>query len=235
MCLGHRVATPLSPHAPSGDEPVLTERLDDRERTLDPRVVITWRIFGGLGLLFPLGGASIVLLLLLDTLRWLSPWPWPRAPAGRGDLVSGRSLPRWRWRLTDLALELRHGVLVHQHEAVPYFRIQQIDVEEGPVDRLLGLATLQVTTASASGSGALPGHRRGGRPPVRAELLLRPRRRGDVNVAEHHRRRGHPMRVCVHGGPDPAQAPSALPFVEPRRLHPASVVLGVPSPRRSRP
>jgi uncharacterized protein len=167
---------------------VLTERLDDRERTLDPKVVITWRIFGGLGLLFPLGGASIVLLLLLDTLRWV-----PLAVAAALLLVAvtwypGARYRRWRWRLTDLALELRFGVLVHRYEAVPYFRIQQIDIERGPVDRLLGLATLQVTTASASGSGALPGIAEEDAPLVRQELLLRATEAigehgGDVNDA----------------------------------------------------
>jgi uncharacterized protein len=80
---------------------------------------------------------------------------------------------RWRWRLTDLSLELRYGVVVHRRESVPYFRIQQIDVAQGPMDRLLELATLQVTTASASGSVALPGIPAGDAPGIRAELLAR--------------------------------------------------------------
>jgi membrane protein YdbS with pleckstrin-like domain len=88
---------------------------------------------------------------------------------------------RWRWRLTDLALELRYGVLVRQYEAVPYFRIQQIDITQGPIDRMLGLATLIVTTASASGSATLPGIAADEAPPVRAELLAR----AANAVAEH--------------------------------------------------
>ncbi|WP_165403784.1 PH domain-containing protein [Egicoccus halophilus] len=87
---------------------------------------------------------------------------WPRA-----------QFRRWHWRLTDLAIELRHGVVVHRHQAVPYFRIQQIDVAQGPLDRLLGLATLQVTTASASGSAALPGIPAADAPDVRIDLLAR--------------------------------------------------------------
>jgi len=88
---------------------------------------------------------------------------------------------RWRWRLGKLALELRSGILVHQQQAVPYFRIQQIDVVRGPIERLLGLSTLQVTTASASGSALLPGLAAGDAPTVRAELL----RRAALAIADH--------------------------------------------------
>lgn len=169
-------------------EPQPHERLDDRERSLHPKVVLTWRIFGGLGLFFPLAGISITLIFLLDTLRWL--------PAAVSLVIlilgitwyPGARYRRWRWQLTDRALEMRYGVIVHRHEAVPYFRVQQIDIERGPVDRLLGLATLQVTTASASGSGSLPGIAESEAPLVRQELLLRAAEAigdhgGDVNDA----------------------------------------------------
>ena len=174
--------------ASTPDEPELAERLDDRERSLHPKVVLTWRIFGGIGLLFPLAGISIPSWFLLDTLAWL-----PAAIALVLLVLGVTWYPnaryrRWRWQLTERALEMRYGVVVHRHEAVPYFRVQQIDIERGPVDRLLGLATLQVTTASASGSGSLPGIAEGEAPLVRQELLLRAAEAighhgGDVNDA----------------------------------------------------
>ncbi|MFA9443867.1 PH domain-containing protein [Egicoccus sp. AB-alg6-2] len=147
--------------------------MDERERALDPRVVQVWRAGNGLAVLLPLGIPAVVaplvvgrwglvatgvaVLLFLLAVAW-----WPRA-----------KYRRWRWRLTDLALELHHGVVVHRHQAVPYFRIQQIDVIQGPLDRLLGLASLQVTTASASGSAGLPGIAAADAPKVRIELLAR--------------------------------------------------------------
>ncbi|MFA9431539.1 PH domain-containing protein [Egicoccus sp. AB-alg2] len=147
--------------------------LDDRERRLDPRIVQVWRVGNGIGALFVLGppavfapllfgrwGYVITVLAAALALAWIV--AWPRA-----------QYRRWRWQLTDLALELRHGVVVRRHQAVPYFRIQQIDVAQGPVDRLLGLATLQVTTASASGSAALPGIPADDAPGIRVELLAR--------------------------------------------------------------
>lgn len=174
--------------APRAEEPQLTERLDDRERSLHPKVVLTWRIFGGIGLFLPLAGVSIPSWFLLDTLGWLP------AAVALVILVLGVTwypkvrYRRWRWQLTERALEMRYGVVVHRHEAVPYFRVQQIDIERGPVDRLLGLATLQVTTASASGSGSLPGIAEAEAPLVRQELLMRAAEAighhgGDVNDA----------------------------------------------------
>ena len=44
---------------------------------------------------------------------------------------------------------------------------------EGPIERLLGLATLRVTTASATGSVDLPGLTAVLAPEVRSELLAR--------------------------------------------------------------
>lgn len=120
---------------------------------LVPGSVIAWVLLDRWGLLVPLGGVALLAVF--------TGW-YPRA---RWD--------RWRWRLDDRALELSYGVVVRTHEAVPYFRIQQIDVTQGPLDRLLGLATLQVTTASASGSASLPGVPGEQAPLVRAELLAR--------------------------------------------------------------
>jgi uncharacterized protein len=148
--------------------------MDDRERSLDPRIVQVWRVFGGLGLLLPLLPLTAIGGLVVDgPLRPAIPVVAFLLLALYVAFYPPARFRRWRWRLTPLALELRYGVVVHRHEAVPYFRVQQIDVAQGPLDRLLGLATLQVTTASASGSVALPGIPAGEAPLVRAELLAR--------------------------------------------------------------
>jgi uncharacterized protein len=162
---------PRPPGAPSG--PVPAPRLDGRERQLDHRIVTVWRVFGSLGVLVPVLVGVTLGFVVLDALGWVV---LLAALALMGVVVGwlpGARYRRWRWQLTDLALELRSGVLVHRQESVPYFRIQQIDIAQGPVDRLLDLATLQVTTASASGSAALPGIHEADAPTIRAELLAR--------------------------------------------------------------
>jgi uncharacterized protein len=147
--------------------------LDDRERQLDRRVMGVWQVSTGTGLLILLLPLTGIALALLGMLGLVVP------VVGLVILVLGVTwyprarYERWRWRLTPLALELRSGVLVRRHTAVPYFRIQQIDVTRGPLERWLGLATLRVTTASASGSASLPGITVTEAPTVRTELLAR--------------------------------------------------------------
>lgn len=147
--------------------------LDDRERSLAPQIMTSWRISLALSLLFPTSVTTILGFIF-------SGW-WGFAVLGSwvlfGLLLAFWYMPvryrRWHWQLTDLAVELRYGVLVRQQETVPYFRIQQIDIAQGPLDRLLNLASLQVTTASASGSASLPGIASAEAPQVRAEFLAR--------------------------------------------------------------
>jgi uncharacterized protein len=157
------------PAAPPEDVP----DLDDRSRPLDRRVVQVWRISLALGLLLPTAVLSSVAVGVLGTTGWLVPAVLLIVTGVLVVWYPSARYARWRWRLTDLAVELDRGVLVRQAEALPYFRIQQIDVTRGPVDRLLGLASLQVTSASASGSVTLPGIAGDDAPGVRRALLAR--------------------------------------------------------------
>jgi membrane protein YdbS with pleckstrin-like domain len=54
-------------------------------------------------------------------------------------------------------LIVRRGLLFRQVSVVPYGRMQFIDVTAGPVDRLFGLATVQMHTAAAATDARIPG------------------------------------------------------------------------------
>jgi uncharacterized protein len=54
-------------------------------------------------------------------------------------------------------LVVRHGLLFRQLTVVPYGRMQFIDVSAGPIDRLFGLATVQLHTAAAASDARIPG------------------------------------------------------------------------------
>lgn len=41
--------------------------------------------------------------------------------------------------------------------AVPYGRMQTVSMHRGPIDRMLGLASLRMSTASAGASVSIPG------------------------------------------------------------------------------
>ncbi|NRN67787.1 Transmembrane protein, distant-likey with ydbS [Kibdelosporangium sp. 4NS15] len=56
-----------------------------------------------------------------------------------------------RWEVTDQAVYVQSGVLVREWRIAPLSRVQTVDSERGPLQQWLKLATVTVTTASASG------------------------------------------------------------------------------------
>ncbi|SJM59831.1 PH domain-containing protein [Gulosibacter sp. 10] len=54
-------------------------------------------------------------------------------------------------------LVYRAGILWSRMVAVPYGRLQLVDVHRGPIERMLGLATVKTVTAAASTQVAIPG------------------------------------------------------------------------------
>ncbi|MEV6633682.1 PH domain-containing protein [Actinoplanes sp. NPDC051470] len=62
-----------------------------------------------------------------------------------------------RWQATDDAVYALEGWLTRRWQIVPISRIQSIDTEIGPLQQLLGLATIRVTTASSEGKISIEG------------------------------------------------------------------------------
>jgi uncharacterized protein len=63
----------------------------------------------------------------------------------------------WAYAERGDDLLVRRGLLVRRLSVVPYGRMQLIEVTAGPVDRIFGLATVQLHTASASTDARIPG------------------------------------------------------------------------------
>ena len=61
------------------------------------------------------------------------------------------------YRLRDDDLLMRRGIMFQRFVAVPYGRMQLVDVTRGPVARMLGLADLKFVTAAASSGVEIPG------------------------------------------------------------------------------
>ncbi|HHV20068.1 MAG TPA: PH domain-containing protein [Propionibacterium sp.] len=63
------------------------------------------------------------------------------------------------WGYAELAddLYVTHGLWFRRLMAVPYGRMQVVEVEAGPIERALGLATVKLVTASASTDATIPG------------------------------------------------------------------------------
>ena len=56
------------------------------------------------------------------------------------------------WKLDELGLEIRRGVLWRHRITVPRARVQHVDVSQGPLQRNFGLAKLTVYTAGTQNS-----------------------------------------------------------------------------------
>ncbi len=66
-------------------------------------------------------------------------------------------VPLWRfrvhrWDVSPDAVYTRSGWLVQERRIAPISRVQTVDTERGPLDRLFGLSNVTVTTASSAGA-----------------------------------------------------------------------------------
>lgn len=70
-------------------------------------------------------------------------------------------IPRiWRaWGYSERKDDLlvKHGVLFRKLSVVPYGRMQFVDVNSGPLERRVGIATVQLHTASPATDARIPG------------------------------------------------------------------------------
>ncbi|MFP4038459.1 MAG: PH domain-containing protein [Candidatus Nanohaloarchaea archaeon] len=68
----------------------------------------------------------------------------------------------WFFEVHPDYLEINHGVLRKTSAVIPYVRVQHIDTNRGPLERILGLASLRVYTAGSKGADMkIPGLERG--------------------------------------------------------------------------
>lgn len=102
----------------------------------------------------------LLAVLLVTWAVWESARVWVLVPAiavGAVLLVKLTVEPWWRyrvhrWEITEHATYAANGWLVHEWRVAPTSRIQTVDAVRGPLEQLMGLSTLRVTTASSHGS-----------------------------------------------------------------------------------
>lgn len=61
------------------------------------------------------------------------------------------------YRLRDDDLVFRKGLMFRRVVAVPYGRMQLVDINRGPLDRAVGLSELKLVTAAAATGVTIPG------------------------------------------------------------------------------
>ena len=100
-----------------------------------------------------------LVLGLVFGLWWVSAALW--AVAATIVLVRWRLVERtWRsWGYVEREddLYITHGVVFRSLVAVPYGRMQLVEVNSGPLERAFGLATVSLKTASPETNATIPG------------------------------------------------------------------------------
>ncbi|WP_375386749.1 PH domain-containing protein [uncultured Microbacterium sp.] len=102
---------------------------------------------------------AVALVLSLVLHQW---WVW--IPAGIVLVIlvwtlaiTPRQARAYGYQLRADDLVLRRGILWQRMVAVPYGRMQLVDITHGPLDRGFGIAQLKLVTAAASTGVTIPG------------------------------------------------------------------------------
>lgn len=103
--------------------------------------------------------AAIVPLALATDLWWLVALiaVLALASAGWGWIWAARNQASWGYAENDDDLLVTSGVMFKRLVAVPYGRMQFVDVNAGPVHRAFGIATVSLHTASTETAADIPG------------------------------------------------------------------------------
>ncbi|GAA2044558.1 hypothetical protein GCM10009819_34470 [Agromyces tropicus] len=150
-------AAPAEPTPEPAPVPVdATAHVDDDWRRVSPKHVVVEVVGSVIG-----SGITVAVLLVVGA--WFAlPWAtWAGIAVAAIAVVSIAFEPRrvrsigYRRRADDLVF--RRGIMFQRQVAVPYGRMQLVDLTRGPVSRALGLADLKFVTAAAATAVTLPG------------------------------------------------------------------------------
>lgn len=127
-------------------------------QSVSPRLATVRRILlAGLAAVVVIVGA--VLLALMPDFWWIGgPVVLIGLAAGAwGWAWAGRNQRNWGYAENADDLLVTRGVMFKRLVAIPYGRMQFVDVQAGPLDRAFGIATVTLHTASTETAANIPG------------------------------------------------------------------------------
>ncbi|MCW2881365.1 MAG: hypothetical protein JWQ95_5465 [Sphaerisporangium sp.] len=146
----------------------MTAPLRDPAHRVSRRAITLWLTEALFGFLLLVGGSALVA-------SWIAASGWSWVPTWISDHIWWLPVviavvelpfvviePLWRyavhrWELSGDVVYARSGWFSRQWVFVPVSRIQTVDKEQGWFERLLGLATVEIRTASYAGSSSIKG------------------------------------------------------------------------------
>ncbi len=119
------------------------------------------------------GGGTVAAFLFLP-----EPWGWVvlgvmLAWFGWRAIRAPRVFRRWGYAERENDVYLTRGLWFRHLTCVPYGRMQMVEVSSGPIDRLFGLASVEMVTSSTSGTVTIPGLDKDAAAALRDRLIAR--------------------------------------------------------------
>ncbi|SFS03841.1 hypothetical protein SAMN04487783_0792 [Agrococcus baldri] len=129
------------------------QRISMRYASVEAVSTVIWWLIVGVGATVPIWFANDA------RLPW---WGWLPLAAAILLIVIGVVFSVLRTRTIgylqrDDDLLVRRGMLFRRFVAVPYGRMQVVDITQGPVERMFGLKSLKFVTAAATSAITIPG------------------------------------------------------------------------------
>ena len=130
--------------------PLENPALRDPAHQVSAKAPVLWAVGAGIRCLLLLAAVVVANVFWVDV-----PW-WVYPPLVAVQIAYVVVMPRvryriHRWESTDTAVYTQTGWLSRERRIAPMSRVQTVDFQQTAVDRLFGLASVTVTTASAAG------------------------------------------------------------------------------------
>ncbi|WP_326645864.1 PH domain-containing protein [Streptosporangium sp. NBC_01755] len=150
---------PDTSHAISPEPAREPLRLHPPRHRIEQRSILMWTLNALIWGIFVVGALSVLYVLVPDTRPWLGPVIWIFSAIYA---VNVAVMPTWRylvhrWEINDQAVYALNGWITREWRITPISRIQSVETRRGPLQSVLGLATLKVTTASREGGITIDG------------------------------------------------------------------------------
>lgn len=146
----------MSSSAPDPTGPGPFDPAGVRWQSVSPRLVTARLVSAVLPLAVPLVGGVVLALVTGVAGLWALPGAVLALVVWLLVLVP-RQVGALGYAERDDDLLIRKGILFRSLVVVPYGRMQFVDVQAGPLDRALGIAKVQLHTASPSSDAVIPG------------------------------------------------------------------------------
>jgi len=136
----------------------VTTELRDPAHRVSPKARTLWQVETAIiGLGVAVAGVVGSVIWLSGPLRWIAIVAVVLVCATAAHVV-----PLWRyrvhrWEVSATAVYTQRGWWARERRIAPMSRVQTVDFAQGPLERLFGLSTVTVTTASAAGALRIEG------------------------------------------------------------------------------